>query len=154
MFSEMRNIKRKLNEEEAIAILKKGQYGVLSTTGKNGYAYGVPVNYVYLDNNIYFHCATEGSKLDNIKYNDKVSFNVVCDVETVPENYTTKYSSTIIFGKAVEVYGEEKFTALLAIVEKYSEKYIESGKSYIKNADESVAVVKIIVEHIAGKANK
>ena len=36
-------------------------------SGEDGYAYGVPLNYVYVDNSIYFHCAKEGHKLDNIK---------------------------------------------------------------------------------------
>ena len=47
MFAEMRRQDRKLTQEEAEAILREGQYGVLSTTGEDGYPYGVPVSYAY-----------------------------------------------------------------------------------------------------------
>ena len=74
MFKEMRRKERSIDNQQAIELLKKGQYGVLSTVGENGYAYGIPLNYAYHEGNIYFHCAAEGSKLDNIAYNNKVSF--------------------------------------------------------------------------------
>ena len=67
MKREMRRKDRLLTEKEAREILSEGEYGVLSTMGENGYPYGVPVNYVYLNDNIYFHCAADvGPKLENI----------------------------------------------------------------------------------------
>ena len=39
--------------------------------------YAVPLSYVFHDQCIYFHCATEGHKLDNIRANPAVSFCVV-----------------------------------------------------------------------------
>lgn len=152
MFKEMRRLKMQLSEDDTADILNKVEYGILSTIGENGYAYGVPVSYVYKDNNIYFHCATEGSKLDNIRSNNKVSFCVVGDVAAIPSEFATKYESVIIFGKAIEVFGDEKYNALMAIVEKYSSQYMEEGKTYIKNADDRVTVIKIVSEHITGKA--
>jgi nitroimidazol reductase NimA-like FMN-containing flavoprotein (pyridoxamine 5'-phosphate oxidase superfamily) len=74
MFREMRRKDRSISSEQAIQLLKNGQYGVLSTIGENGYTYGVPLNYVYHEGNIYFHCAVEGSKIDNIMFNNKVFF--------------------------------------------------------------------------------
>ncbi|NLB53024.1 MAG: hypothetical protein GX808_08820 [Syntrophomonadaceae bacterium] len=65
-------VQSELTNTEAIELLKAGEYGVLSSVSENGYAYGVPLNYVYFDNSIYFHCAAEGRKLDDIKKNDKV----------------------------------------------------------------------------------
>lgn len=154
MFREMRRQDRKMNKDEAIELLKKCQYGILSTVGEDGYAYGVPLNYVYMDNNIYFHCASEGHKLDNIRNNDKVSFCVVGKVENVPERFTTKYESVIVFGKACEVNSDEKYSAFIALLKKYSEQYIEKGKEYIKNTDDKVKIIKISVESITGKVNK
>ena len=49
----------------------------------------------------------EGSKLDNIKYNNRVSFCVVGQTETLPEDFSMKFESAILFGKASGVYGEE-----------------------------------------------
>lgn len=74
MFKEMRRKECSIQNEQAIKLLEDCKYGVLSTVGENGYAYGVPLNYVYHKGNIYFHCAGEGNKLDNIMFNNKVSF--------------------------------------------------------------------------------
>ena len=53
MFDEMRLKSQQLSEEETIALLDAGEYGVLSTIGANGYPYGVPINYIYDDGKIY-----------------------------------------------------------------------------------------------------
>lgn len=154
MFKEMRRKDREIEQNEIIKILKRCDYGILSTIGENGYPYGVPISYVYLNNAIYFHCAVEGQKLDNIKNNDKVSFCVVGETCVLPEQFSTKYESVIIFGKADEVNDNEKNIALLEIINKYSKEHLEKGKQYIKNADAKVKVLKINIEHITGKARR
>ena len=154
MFREIRRKDRKLETIEAVAILKKCHYGVLSTVGENGYAYGVPLSFVYINDSIYFHCALEGTKLDNIQTNNKVSFCVVGDTMTLPDKFSTNYESVVIFGKAVEVVEAEKNEALLAFIDKYSSQYTESGKEYIKNAGDKAKVIKICIESITGKARR
>lgn len=154
MFKEMRRKDREIELNEIVEILKRCEYGILSTMGENGYPYGVPVNYVYMDNAIYFHCAVQGQKLDNLRNNNKVSFCVVGETRVLPEQFSTKYESIIVFGKANEIYDNEKNAALLEIINKYSKEYVEKGKQYIKNANENVKVIKINIEHISGKARK
>ena len=44
MFREMRRKKQLLPEEEAIAILKEGTFGVLALSGDGGYPYAVPIS--------------------------------------------------------------------------------------------------------------
>lgn len=154
MFRELRRKDRQLNSAEAIELLNNCEYGILSTTGENRYAYGVPVSYIYENNSIYFHCAVEGQKLDNIKNNNKVSFCVVGQTLLLPEKFSTNYASVIAFGTAVEVFDEEKNMAMLAIVSKYSPEFIETGKEYIKNAGNKTKVVKIRIEHMSGKGRK
>ena len=61
MFAEMRRQDRKLTREEAETILRDGQYGILSTTGEDGYPYGVPVSYAYENGKIYFHGTCDGA---------------------------------------------------------------------------------------------
>jgi len=63
--------------EETDRLLQVGVYGVLSTAGSGGLPYGVPLNYVYHKNVIYFHCAVDGLKLDLLNQNNMVSFCVV-----------------------------------------------------------------------------
>lgn len=150
----MRRSEREIDKEQAIDLLQKGQYGVLSIAGENGYAYGIPLNYVYIDGSIYFHCAKEGNKLDNISFNNKVSFCVVGNTEPIAEKFSYRYESTIIFGKATEVFENEKVTALIALIQKYSNEFYEKGVEYIKNSKSETKVMKITVEHISGKARK
>lgn len=151
MFHEMRRANKKMEDSEACELLKNCEYGILSTTGEDGYPYGVPVNYVFSDNEILFHCATEGHKIENINNSDKVSFCAVDNTEVVPENFTSKYKSVIAFGKISEIQGEEKNAALLKILEKYSPQYMEKGMEYVQRAFDKLKTYKITVEYITGK---
>ncbi|MGD9567864.1 MAG: pyridoxamine 5'-phosphate oxidase family protein [Sedimentibacter sp.] len=152
MFREMRRKDKQLTNEKCNEILKNSEIGVLSTICENGYPYGVPLNYVYFNNSIYFHCAKIGQKLDNIKFNDKVSFCVTCDVELLPDKFDTNYKSVIIFGKAEEINEHEKEEALLELIKKYSSKFMEQGINYIEKSKGATLVYKINIEHITGKA--
>lgn len=154
MFKEMRRKDRALENTEAIELLKNCEYGILSTIDKNGYPYGVPLSYVYMDNSIYFHSATEGNKLDNISYNNKVSFCSVGKTSILPDKFSTKYESVIVRGTASEVIDEEKCKALLEILNKYSPDFIEQGKFYIEKAGSVTKVIKITIDHISGKARR
>ena len=154
MFKEMRRQDRKIERAEALRILDAGQYGILSTTGNNGYAYGVPISYTYHNNSIYFHCALEGQKLENITHNNKVSFCVVGNTTPRPQSFSVNYESVIAFGKAVEVFESEKQAALEAIIAKYSATFTKEGLEYIKNASGNTRIFKIEIGHMTGKARR
>ncbi|APQ76949.1 pyridoxamine 5'-phosphate oxidase family protein [Clostridium botulinum] len=154
MFSEMRRKDRELKNDEAIEILKNNTYGVLSTISENGYPYGVPISYIFFDNSIYFHSAIKGHKLDNISNNNRVSFCVVGRTHILPDKFSTEYESVIVFGRVIEVSNDEKNTALLEILNKYSADYIEQGKEYIQKASKATKVMKINIEHTSGKAKR
>lgn len=154
MFSKMRKIERQIEVEETEEILQKCQYGILSTVSEDGFPYGVPISYVYKNKAIYFHCATEGHKLRNIKDRSKVSFCVVGETELLPEKFSTRYESVIVFGNASEVFDIEKEEALLEFINKYSKDYLEKGKEYIKRASDKAKVIKISIEYISGKARR
>lgn len=77
MTHEMRRKDRAISSEEAMELLVRGEYGVLSLCDQDGQPYGVPLSYCVIDDGIYFHAATEGRKLDCIAENSKVSFAVV-----------------------------------------------------------------------------
>lgn len=153
MFPELRKKKRALSKEESIKVLIKGQEGILSTICENGYPYGVAVNFVYHNDCVYFHCANKGYKLDNIKNNNKVSFFVSTDIEIVPNEFTTRYSSVVVFGRATLVGREERREALIAIGEKYSKNFMEEGIKYIDKALDACSVVKIEIDHMTGKCS-
>jgi hypothetical protein len=52
--------------QEIERVLRTATIGRMASTGKDGYPYITPVNFVYHQGNIYFHCAPVGEKLDNI----------------------------------------------------------------------------------------
>lgn len=151
MFREMRRIDRALPQEEIETLLNNGEYGFLSTVGNNGYPCIVPVSYVYLENCIYFHCATEGQKLDNIRQNDKVSFSVVGDTKILAEKFSTNYKSVVIYGRAKEVEDEYKSKLLMELIKKYSNEFYEKGMKYVENAKDKTMLIKIDIDHITGK---
>jgi uncharacterized protein len=153
----MKNIRRKDREisiEEAIKILDSAEYGVLSTVDKDSQPYGVPLNYVYKNNSIYFHSALNGQKLENITNNPRVSFCIVGRTKILPDKFATEYESAIAFGIASEVYGNERYKALLWLLEKYSPDFVEEGKQYIEIKDKTTKVIKIEISHISGKARR
>ncbi|MGN0730784.1 MAG: pyridoxamine 5'-phosphate oxidase family protein [Treponema sp.] len=78
MFRPMRRFKQQITDSECKEILKNEKRGVLSLLGDDGYPYGLPMSHYYVDedNNIYFHGAKEGHKIDAIKNYDKASFCV------------------------------------------------------------------------------
>jgi len=152
-----RNVRRKDRElriELATKLLAEGEYGILSTVGMDGQAYGIPLNYVYKNNCLYFHCALEGHKLDNIRANNKVSFCVVGRARVLPEKFTTAYESAVAFGTASELQGSERHDALLSIVEKYSPDFMEEGQKFIAKYNDKTTIIKIAVNHITGKARE
>lgn len=154
MVKELRRSDKALSKEETISLFKKCEYGFLSTNGENTYAYGVPLSYVYFANAIYFHCAKEGQKLDNINLDNNVSFCVVGNTKVIPERFTTHFESGIVFGSAEEVVGIEKETALVELIRKYSPAYIKEGMEYVKTAKDKTCVIKICIHHMTGKGTK
>ncbi len=119
----------------------------------NGEPYIVPMYYGYKDNYLFFHSANQGKKIDIIKKNNRVCFEI--DINThiidtgVPCNWKNSYSSVIGFGKAeiVEKFSE-KVKALNAIIDHYSPGTIYK---FPKENVSRTAIIKIEIEEITGK---
>jgi nitroimidazol reductase NimA-like FMN-containing flavoprotein (pyridoxamine 5'-phosphate oxidase superfamily) len=154
MFKEMRKKNREIGEEDIKKIIENGEYGILATLGENGYPYAVPLSYVYYNEAIYFHCAVEGNKLENIKANEKVSFCVVGKTKVLQEQFSTEYESVIVFGRASLTKNDEKKKVLIAIVQKYSPDFMAEGLQYIDRAIDATCIVKIEIDKITGKARR
>ena len=147
----MRKIQRQMDETEALELLIKGEYGILSTCGEDNQPYGIPLSYVVIDKNIYFHCAGVGTKLDNISINDKVSFTVVGKTKVLQGEFSTEYESVIAFGHAIMLKEEEKYEPLMEFIRKYSPEFIEEGRLYIDRAKEKTTLIKIEIYSFSGK---
>ncbi|MFX1520190.1 MAG: pyridoxamine 5'-phosphate oxidase family protein, partial [Promethearchaeota archaeon] len=123
---------------------------------ENNKPYMVPVNFGYTDNCLYFHSAPEGKKLDILRNNNNVCFEIDTDFEIVksktPCNWSAKYRSVIGFGKAFFVDEfEEKRNALNLIVQKYSDTSHEYKYEFSEGVVDTVTVIRIDVEHVTGK---
>ncbi len=152
MFRDMRVKEALLEKKEAETMLENGSYAVLSVTGDDNYSYAVPVNYVYEQGKVYFHCADEGHKVDALKSNPKVSVCVVAKDDVIPEDFNTMYKSVIAFGEASFVEdATEKKTALVKLLEKYSPNHIDSGMKYLDAYINDCIVIAIDILHITGK---
>jgi len=116
--------------------------------------YIVPVNFGYKDNSIYFHCALEGRKLDMLRQNNKVCFEMevepkVVDGGGIACTWTTTYQSIIGYGTAeILETSAEKIEGLDIIMAHYSDK---NDFSYREGAITSVGVVRIRITQLSGK---
>ena len=154
MFKKMRRLDRELNKTDIEEILTHGEYGILSTMGTDGYPYGIPVNYVYMNGKIYFHCAGDaGHKVDNLNHCAKVCFTVVGKTRLMPEKFSLQYESIVAFGVA-KALTQEKRQTLEKLIQKYSPEHLEAGLQYINRAIDQTAVYQITVEHVTGKGRK
>jgi nitroimidazol reductase NimA-like FMN-containing flavoprotein (pyridoxamine 5'-phosphate oxidase superfamily) len=148
---------RRITRDEAIEILKKGAYGVLSTASPDGTPYGVPMNYVYIEaeNAIFFHCFIKGRKLENIRMNSRVSFAVVGRQEVLPDRFITHYESAVVSGTARIIEGdEEKRRWLRALCAGLAPEAVSRREEVIEKYLPAVSIIRMDIEEIRGKRNE
>jgi hypothetical protein len=96
----MRRKDREIFGEEIEDILKKGEYGILSTVGMDGKPYAIPISYAWKDGLIHLHCAANaGRKLENISCNSNVCFVVIGDTEVQPDKCDSDWSNNAVKGQ-------------------------------------------------------
>jgi hypothetical protein len=154
MHHDLRRKERALSEPDAMELLERGEYGILSTCDPDGQPYGIPLSYCLGNNAIYFHCAVEGHKLKAIAADSRVSFCVVGKTEVLPDQFATRYESVIVSGRAKEVIGEEKQLALEGLLAKYCAGFRLPGLDYIAAKRERTRVFRVGIEEIRGKARR
>ncbi len=148
----MRRSDRAMAEEKAWQVLDEGVYGILATTDEDGWPHGVPLNYVRVENKLFFHSAVAGKKLSNIQANPKVCFTVIGNHEVQPKQFTINFESVMVYGQAIEVSAvEDKVSALMHLVRKYSPGFEVSGEAYARAAVDKTRLFQIDIEHISGK---
>jgi len=149
------------SKEKIIEFLSSQQTGRISSIDENGYPQIIPMNFVFINDVIYMHSHIRGEKLDNIRRNQKVGFEVDKSLEFLPSYFSdptdasladTLYISVVIKGNGSVVSDrEEKTTALNGLMKKYQP---EGGYEPIKpemDVLDEVAVIKIVPESLRGK---
>ena len=149
------------SKEKIIEFLSSQQTGRISSIDENGYPQIIPMNFVFINDVIYMHSHIRGEKLDNIRRNQKVGFEVDKSLEFLPSYFSdptdasladTLYISVVIKGNGSIVSDrEEKTTALNGLIKKYQP---EGGYEPIKpemDVLNEVEVIKIVPESLRGK---
>lgn len=157
-----------------ITFLNEEKVGRVASIDVQGYPQIIPMNFVYVKNDsvdtqtgntnigaIYMHSHPFGEKIENIKRNSKVGFEVDSYVCFLPSYYfhptdasqaDTLYVSVVIKGNASIVQDSvEKARALNALMKKYQK---EGGyESLVSNMGSvrEVTVLKIVPDQIRGK---
>ena len=148
----MRRFKQQIPQEDCDRILRETPSGVLAVIGDEGYPYTVPMNFVWYDGKLYFHCAGDGHKMDAIASCDKVSFCVVSRDDNVPERFTTLYESVVVFGRAGIVSDDtERRQALTRLCDKYSPGLDEAREKEIDSSFKRVRVIRVDPVEVTGK---
>jgi nitroimidazol reductase NimA-like FMN-containing flavoprotein (pyridoxamine 5'-phosphate oxidase superfamily) len=150
----MRRKDKEITDPEIIrSILQEAEICRLGLVDNNE-AYIVPVNFAYHDQNIYIHTARNGRKMELMKANPKISFEVEAHASIVsgpnPCDWTARYRS--IMGRGIAIIDENtenKKTALDLIMKKYGWNYGEL--MYDESLLSRMCVVVIKIHAITGK---
>ena len=149
------------SRDKIIQFLNEEQTGRISSIDENGYPQIIPMNFVLINNIVYVHSHIRGEKLNNIKRNSKVGFEVDRNLEFLPSYFfdpndaslaDTLYISVVIKGEAVIVSDStEKALALNALMKKYQpEGKYEPMRENMQVLNQ-VAVIKILPNEMNGK---
>ena len=135
--------------------------GRIASIDENGFPQIIPMNFVFLNDAIYMHSHTKGEKLDNIRRNEKVGFEVDRELEFLPSYFEdskdasladTLYISVVVKGTGSIVEDRnEKTLALNGLMKKYQpEGRYDPLKPEMEVVDE-VAIIKVEPDSFRGK---
>lgn len=157
-----------------ISFLNKERVGRVASIDEQGYPQIIPMNFVYVKNElidtqsdiknigaVYMHSHPIGEKIENIKRNSKVGFEVDSYVCFLPSYYfhptdasqaDTLYISVVIKGNAAIVQDpDEKANALNALMKKYQKELGYESLSSSMGSVREVTVLKVVPDQIRGK---
>ena len=149
------------SKEKIIEFLSSESTGRIASIDTNGFPQIIPMNFVFINDVIYMHSHIRGEKLENIKRNNKVGFEVDRSLEFLPSYFfdptdaslaDTLYISVVIKGVSEIVEDkEEKTLALNELMKKYQP---EGGYEPITPKMELLnegAVIKVTPHTMRGK---
>lgn len=149
------------SKEKIKEFLDAEHVGRIASIDETGYPQIIPMNFVFLNDAIYLHTHTRGEKLDNIKRNDKVGFEVDRELEFLPSYFEdpkdasladTLYISVVIKGSASIIEEKnEKALALNGLMKKYQPEGGYEPLTPEMDVIDEVAIIKVIPDSIRGK---
>jgi hypothetical protein len=111
----------------------------------------VPLCFGYEKGELYFHSATEGRKLEILKKNPRVSFEMDIDWELVRsgDHCNMRYRSVIGFGNASLVEAQEDKRNSLDLIMRH---YLQEPFAYPEATLKRTVIIKVEIEEMTGKA--
>ena len=118
--------------------------------------YMLAFNYGYRDGKIYIHCAREGRKIDVLKQNNRVCFEIEQGVELVKHKkacgWATRYRSLVGYANVEILTGfVEKEDALKVIMVHNG---AEGEINFEEKAVNATAILKLNITEVVGKQSK
>jgi uncharacterized protein len=149
----MRRKDKEIRDKEIIEQLLSGSETCRIAMIDGNSPYIVPLNYGYVSNALYFHSALSGRKIEILKQNNRVCFEIENFSEIVrdeiPCEWTAKYRSLIGYGTIEFITGnEEKKKGLDVIMTHYGRK---GAITYSDSHIENIVILKLNIEEISGK---
>lgn len=153
-----------INDNELInEVIDNAEYGTLALCSNNK-PYSFPINFVRIENEIFFHGAKKGKKIEIIKENSNVSFSVVEDYSLLPSYFSTDkgnacpathlYKSVILDGK-IEFINDfnEKTNALESLMKKLQKEgnYIPLNNEMYNKAINALCIYKLVPLSVSAK---
>jgi len=152
----MRRKDREITEQSEIqSIIAKADVCRIALVD-DGKPYIVTLNFGYKPGNpavLYFHCANEGRKIDIIKKNNNVCFQM--DIDHVLEiakkacGFSMSFKSIVGYGRIYKVEDvQEKIQGLDFIMKQYSD---ESGYTYEEKMLKITTILKLEIDELSAK---
>jgi len=149
----MRRANREISDPSAIRALMEEALVCRIGLCDDGTPYIVPMNFGLGENCLFLHCATEGRKLDILRRNDRVCFEMdfLREIKQGPEScgWGARYESVIGFGRAILVEDPvEKRFALDRIMDHYG---AQGPYAYPDDVLSKTTIIRIEIESLTGK---
>ena len=152
----MRRSDRAQDREFSLALIDRCTHGVVAISTGEPAPYCLPLSLARVGEELYFHCAREGRKIDLLRRFPQVCVTFVGDDRphfVPPAMYSTWFQSVIAIGTACEVTDPaEKTEALRALCQKMAPDAMDGFLPAVEKSLAVTAVWKIHMEEISGKA--
>lgn len=152
----MRRSDRQQSRQFALDLIDRCTHGVAAISTGEDTPYCLPLSFVRVGEELYFHCAHEGRKVDLLRSNPRVCVTFVGGDEPAfvpPAMYTSYFQSAMVTGTAREVTDpDEKRQALRALCEKLTPGDMAAFDLAMDKSLAATALWRISMEEVTAKA--
>lgn len=118
--------------------------------------YLLPFNFGYHDGCLYIHAACEGKKIDLLKQNNRVCFEVTLQADVIPGekpcHWSTRYRSIVGYGRVDIITDfDEKCQGLDILMRQQG---FQGALQYEKGSVDLMVILKVTIDEMTGKQSK